>query len=329
MSQTQQAAPNALTADDIAGHPGLPGAIREQSRLLLQAYDGNPRLSSVFGTQHRWLMAQAALALLFRNGSNEDRPGVSGARILDFVGHHGVASRNTTDAFLKEMLKYGYAREVPDARDRRTRPIEPTETSLAALQGWVGIHLGTLDRLDRGQRLQTYLGTPGALATLQPGIADGLLSCGRVRKPERTFSLFTWLNNGGLVMDWLIAGIEESDAATERIPTGIVSIVEMAQRLNLSRSHLARKLRDAEDLGSLGWQGRRGQSAMWVSAAFRREYLAAQAVKLAIIDTAFQACFPRALAETSAADPPVSLANDRLSVRPAGSIARQSVYEPG
>ena len=56
----------ALTADDIAGHPGLHAAIRQQSRLMLQTYDGNPRLASVFGTQHRWLMAQAALALHFR-----------------------------------------------------------------------------------------------------------------------------------------------------------------------------------------------------------------------------------------------------------------------
>ena len=79
------------------------------------------------------------------------------------------------------------------------------------------------------------------------GIAEGLLSSARVRKPERTFSLFTWLNNGGVIMDWLIAGIEETDAEAERVPTAIASIAVMAQRLNLSRTHLSRKL-----------QGRRG-----------------------------------------------------------------------
>ncbi|CAN5899507.1 hypothetical protein BH11PSE3_BH11PSE3_01120 [soil metagenome] len=304
----------ALMAADIVRHPGLPAAIRQQSKLLLQAYDGNPRLSSVFGTQHRWLMAQAALALHFRNGSAGERRGVSGARILDCVTRHGVASRNTADAFLKEMLKYDYARQVPQAHDKRTRPIEPTEASLAAIHGWLGIHLGTLDTLDGGRRLETYLGTPGALAAVQPAIADGLLSSNRVRRPERTFSLFTWLNNGGLVMDWLIAGIDEADVASERVPTGILSIAEMAQRLNLSRTHLSRKLRDAEALGSIGWQDERGQSVMWVSAGFRREYTAAQAVKLAIIDTAFQACFPR-----------LSLAASMVS--PANSTDRRPVSE--
>ena len=61
----------------------------------------------------------------------------------------------------------------------------------------------------------------------------------------------------------------------------------LAQRLKLSRTHLSRKLRAAEALGSIGWQGQRGHSAMWVSPGFYREYAMAQAVKLAIIDAAF------------------------------------------
>ena len=219
-----------------------------------------------------------------------------------------MASRNTADAFIKEMLKYGYARLLPQAEDKRTRPLEPTEASLDALHGWVGIHLATLDRLDHGQRLETFLGTQGALASLQPRIADGLLSSNRVRHPERTFSLFTWLNNGGLVMDWLIAGIEDTDPDAERVATGIVSIAALAERLKLSRTHLARKLGDAEALGSIGWQGKRGQSVMWVSAGFRREYVTAQAVKLAIIDAAFDAGFRGRPIEALPAMPKVPLA---------------------
>jgi hypothetical protein len=304
MSKSQEAVHTALSAGEIAGHPGLHAAIRQQSRLLLQIYDGNPRLASVFGTQHRWLMAQSALALHFRG----DGRGMRSAQILDFVSRHGVASRNTADAFIKEMLKYGYARLMPAAEDKRTRPLEPTEASLDALHGWVGIHLATLDRLDGGQRLETFLGTEGALASLQPRIADGLLSSNRVRHPERTFSLFTWLNNGGLVMDWLIAGIEDADPDAEHVTTGIVSIAALAERLKLSRTHLARKLSDAEALGSIGWHGKRGQSVMWVSAGFRREYVTAQAVKLAIIDAAFDACFRARAIEALPAMPRIALA---------------------
>ncbi len=66
----------------------------------------------------------------------------------------------------------------------------------------------------------------------------------------------------------------------------------LAQRLKLSRTHLSRKLRAAEALGSIGWQGQRGHSAMWVSPGFYREYAMAQAVKLAIIDAAFSSLAP-------------------------------------
>ncbi|MBL6652860.1 MAG: hypothetical protein ISP49_14785 [Reyranella sp.] len=289
----------ALSADEIARHPRLHAAVREQSQQLLQAYDGNPHLAAVFGTQHRWLMGQAALALAFRAAA-AGTPGVSGARILDFITEHGVASRNTANAFLQEMVYYGWARIVPGAADRRIRPIEPTEASVVAIHGWVGIHLATLDRLDDGRRLQTYLGTPDSLVTLQPLIADGLLSSSPVREPEPTFSLFTWLNQGGPLMDWLISGIEEADPDVERVPTAIASIAVMAERLMLSRTHLSRKLKAAEALGSIGWQGKRGQSLMWVSSGFRREYAMAQAIKLAIVDSAFASCFPQRLAEVPA-----------------------------
>jgi hypothetical protein len=43
-------------------------------------------------------------------------------------------------------------------------------------------------------------------------------------------------------------------------------------------------------MGSFGWSGARGKSPLWVSAEFFHEYHAAQAVKLAIIDAAFEAC---------------------------------------
>lgn len=297
MFKSREAASTALSADEIARHPKLHAAIRLQSQQLQQAYDGNPRLSAVFGTQHRWLMGQAALALAFRAAAAGTGPGVSGARILDFITEHGVASRNTANAFLQEMVYYGWARIVPGAADRRTRPIEPTEASVAGIHGWIGIHLATLDRLDDGRRLQTYLGTADSLATLQPLIADGLLSSSGVREPERTFSLFTWLNQGGQLMDWLISGIEETDPDVARVPTAVSSIAVMAERLMLSRTHLSRKLKAAEAMGSIGWQGKRGQSLMWVSSGFRREYAMAQAVKLAIVDAAFAACFGQMHAE--------------------------------
>jgi len=129
---------------------------------------------------------------------------------------------------------------------------------------------------------------PQANALFAGSVPADLL--GIVRKAPGTFELFTWINEGGLVMDRLIVGCEEGASSRERIPTDVTSVSGLARHLNLSRTQLGRKFAEAEALGSMGWSGPRGRSPLWVSAGFRREYHAAQAVKLAIVDAAFEAC---------------------------------------
>lgn len=256
-----------------------------------QTYETNPRLSSVFATQQRWLMAHIGLALHFRREPDDYRKQLTAARFIDVIRQNDVASRNTADAFIKEMLHYGFIEYVPATQDRRIRPLQPSVASLEPVTLWLLAHLHTLDSLDGANRVALFLARPDALAMVQPRIADGLLSSNPVREPKKTFSLFTWLNNGGVVMDWLISSVDPDHAGLDRIPTGIVSVGDFANWLKLSRTHLARKLRDAEDLGSVGWLGQRGHSVMWVSPDFYQEYMSAQAVKLAIMDAAFADAF--------------------------------------
>lgn len=281
----------ALTLEEIAGHPALRRCVRVQAQAMNQTYETNPRLSSVFATQQRWLMAHIGLALYFRREPDDYRKELTAARFIDVIRQHSVASRNTADAFIKEMLHYGFIEYAPATQDGRIRPLQPSVASLEPVTLWLMAHLHTLDSLDGANRLALFLARPDALAMMQPRIADGLLSSNPVREPKQTFSLFTWLNNGGVVMDWLIAGVDPDHAGLDRIPTGIVSIGDFAKWLKLSRTHLARKLRDAEDLGSIGWLGQRGNSVMWMSPDFYQEYMTAQAVKLAIMDAAFTEAF--------------------------------------
>lgn len=275
---------------------------------MLNAFAANPRLSSVFATQQRWLMGHVGLALYFRRVPGDDRTGFNAARFFDIIRRHDVASRNTADAFIKEMIHYRHTHYLPGGSDKRVRSLEPSKEALEALNGWALAHLVTLDALDGGSRVPTYLATDNALQRLQPLVADALLTNDIVRRPPKTFSLFTWLNNGGIVMDWLIAGIEPAAPEVDRMPTSVFSIADMAEWLKLSRTHLTRKLREAEAMGSIGWQGRRGKSVMWVSKEFRAEYAEAQAVKLSIIDAAFEA----SLGQSGAQSRPTAPNNSHL-----------------
>ncbi|MBZ9866150.1 hypothetical protein LB515_12235 [Mesorhizobium sp. CA15] len=279
-----------LSAAEIARHPAALRGVQEQSKALIHIYQTSPRLAAVFATQQRWLLAHVGLALHFRRDPNDRRTDMTMARFIEVVRRNSVASRNTAEAFVKEMLHYNIAEYISASGDGRAHPLRVTAGTIETFTGWIYAHLRTLDRIDGANRLENFLERPEMLPILQPLIADGLLASGAVREPGQTFSLFIWLNNGGIVMDWLMSGIDPEDVHLDRIPTGVISVREFAHWLKLSRTHLARKLYDAEALGSIGWIGQRGHSVMWVSRAFFDEYMAVQAAKLAVVDEAFEAC---------------------------------------
>lgn len=279
----------ALSADEILALPTLHDHIQVQSATLVQQFESNSRLAAVFATQQRWLMSHIGLSLYFRGSAANPASGLHLSSFLETVQRHNVASRNTADSYIKELIKYKYILLVSNPHDKRLKPMQPAPDALQAFGGWMYVHLASLDGLTGGTRLAVFQANPSIMGALQPLIADGLLAANAVRNPEKTFSLFTWLDNGGLVMDWLISNMERAPLDAERVQVGAFSVAEMATRLNLSRTHLARKLREAEDLGSIGWTGRRGHSDLWVSAGFRMEYARAQAIKLSIIDHACDA----------------------------------------
>ena len=292
----------ALSNSEIFENPELYRVIKVQSANLYAMRGTDPRLTATFATQQRWLMSHVGAALHFRGLVDGSTTGLHIKIFLDAVSAARIASRNTADAFIKEMIKYKYIEVLPPSKDRRIRPLGPMPHTLAAIDGWLRIHLHSLDSLAGGSRLAAYEAMPGAIARMQPLIADQLIIVHGVRHPERTFSLFTWLDNGGWIMDWMMSEMEDAPLSAERTAVGMVSTVELAERMLLSRTHLARKLRDAEAMGSLGWEGRRGHSVMWVSRGFREEYAAAQAVKLSIIDEAAEAILGPVVAERTLAN---------------------------
>ncbi|SFU14247.1 hypothetical protein [Mesorhizobium sp. YR577] len=280
-----------MNADEIVSHPALFPVIQRQSRAFLQVSEEHPRLAAVFATHQRWLMAMVAVALYFRSNPGGSPTGTSTARFFEVIDYHSVASKNTASAFVKEMLNYGFASYGSDIEDKRTVTFHPTALSVDAIGVWLTIGLTTLDSLDGKTRLATFQAAPDGARRLLPLISDGLLKSRAVREPKNTFSLFSWLNEGGIVIERLITGMRKADIKAARISTDITSVTNLGMWLTLSRAHLARKLREAEDAGSLGWHGQKNHSVMWVSQGFLQDYMAAQAVKLAIIDASFAMCF--------------------------------------
>ncbi|OLP49860.1 hypothetical protein BJF91_19620 [Allorhizobium taibaishanense] len=274
---------NPLSSAVMLSHPEIYVVVRGQAQAFLARFAERPQIGRVFASHQRWLLGQIALMQYFETGQ------IVPARYYDFVDANGVASRNTADAFLKEMLTYGVAREI-SASDRRSRPLVPSELSLDSAAGWLEIHLKSLDRFDGGERTRKFTASGRDMRQMHPLMAAAFMRTPELREQPAVFDPFVWLNNGNIIIDWLIANSQDADNDAAEVSIGVVSIQSMAETFHLSRSHLTRKLLDASDMQTIGWKGRRGRSELWVSNEFRREYARAQAVKLEIIDAACATC---------------------------------------
>ncbi|GGF56220.1 hypothetical protein GCM10007301_14780 [Azorhizobium oxalatiphilum] len=270
---------------DILQNAELRPAIRQQAEAFLGIHAHAPLLASVFATQQRYMMGQIFLSLTYKSSDGR----VLLAEFLRKVEQFRIASPNTAEAFVREMVREGIGIPAPERKDRRSRPLMVAEAAHVMMRRWMAIHLHTLDRLDGGARAATLSTQPDLLPILQPRVVDGILQSDVCIRPSGTFALFSWLNDGGLLMDRLIAGLTDTRERASQVATALSSYTQLRTGLAISRSHLTRKLHAAEAAGSLGWTGARGRSTLWVSRGFIAEYDAYQAEKLAIVANSFAA----------------------------------------
>lgn len=273
----------ALTAEAMLAHPNIHDFVRQQAGGFLTRFTEIPLVARIFASHQRWLLAHIALMLYCKTGQ------IIPARFFDHIEKNAVASRNTADAFLKEMEAYGVV-TVTTSTDRRSRPLVPSEISMNGAINWVELHLETLDRFDKGSRSRKFHAAGRDISNLHPLIASEFMHTPELREQPKIFDPFVWLNNGNIIIDWLIANGQDVDSSSARIPVGVVSIQKMSDTFHLSRTHLTRKLLEASKMGTIGWLGARGRSELWISSEFRMHYARAQTIKLEIIDRACAQC---------------------------------------
>ncbi|MGZ9722486.1 hypothetical protein [Rhizobium miluonense] len=279
-----------LSAKELAQDPNFFAELLNYTREILATYNQNQRICSVFASQQRWLMALAGFGLYY-GGIDGEPPGLHANRFATYVVEHEIASHNTALSFLQQMLAEGFLRYLPVATDRRARPMEPTEEAVQQLTKWLTIHLSVLDRLDGGRRSATFAKRPELIAALQPAISAGIVNSDDLRHPGDTFDLFTWVNSGGVIMDYLISRVGLVDTATQRVVVGRIAFTDICRRFLISRTHAKRLMIRAARMQSIGWTGSSGRSQLWLSYGFIQEYRNYQAEKFAIMDAAWRSAF--------------------------------------
>lgn len=275
-------------AEFFLAHPRFAGLIRGLAGGFLGVQQVAPRLVTQFAAQQRCLISHAALASYFR-GLLIGKPGFTQRDFVENALVHGLSSRNTAAAFFAEALHYGIIRIAGPDRGRASF-IEPAPETLWGLCEWYRLHLAVLDGLDGGSRAAIMQpGSIALLAEVEPVVADALLTSPLIRKPPPTYAVFASVDEGGSLMDRLIAGADPAADTEERALTDVTSVSSLAKPFNISRTHAGRTLAGAIAIGAIGWTGVPGRSRLWLSRAFREDYARVQATKLAAIAEAFDA----------------------------------------
>lgn len=265
----------------------FPAAVKHLAQSFISTHETSSRISMLFATQQRWLLCHLALGNYYRD-TQAGASGTTRRRLSQLVVENDVASYNTFQAFFDEALKYDIIHPVDSAGSAHDVLFEPAPAVVFVLAHWYRIHFEALDLVDGGSRVEQFVADPpNMLARIQPIMADALLSNPEVRVPGSLYTVFTWVNAGGLLMDRFIAGVDyEQLFEPDKFFTNVTAIGKLAQSVGLSRAHTSRTLSSAELLGGLGWTGQRGHSPIWISRGFYDEYARAQAHKLAIFDRA-------------------------------------------
>ena len=268
-------------------------ALRLLSGSFIALYEGSPEMTALFATRQNRLLCHALLALYFQKcGDCETATGEAALTREDF-GHlalrHGLASHSVAYAFFKEALKRGMTRPVDQSGNGPGNGVVPSAPALAMLAQWYDVHFQALDLLDEGFRASRFIRRSEALLPhIHPRVSQAFLSHPEVRCPGPLSIIFNWFDAGGLLMDRLIAGIDwERPPEQGRRVTDVETVTQLATSLSVSRIHVGRGKLAAELIGGIGWSGRRGRSALWISQGFYEEYARTQARKLLILDDAF------------------------------------------
>ncbi len=276
-----------FSANELASNTTFFDAMRVYARQMTAMFAENPRLSSIFASQQRWLMAQLGLCLHYGRDPADPITSLYAGRFVARAMDYRIASRNTAAAFVQEMMAYRFLRASDNPPDNRMRPLEPTEIAIETVVKWLYAHLAILDTLDGGNRAICLTENPALFTKLQPIIATGILENHSVRNPGETFDLFTWANSGGVVMDYFISMITDFDPDAPRTLIGPISSAEVCQSYMISKTHLKRLMSKAGEMGSVAFETIDRRNMLWLSQGFIREYWNYQAEKFAIIDAAF------------------------------------------
>lgn len=214
-------------------------------------------------THQRWLLVH----LLADCCAGGGQAGAAVNGITDRAGALGIASRNTTLAFLGQLAAYGYLERRHCHADRRIKLVTPTAETRAILADWAVMLQASLapeaveEAAEPGSDWPAYLAIAAALLGRQ-----GYLS------PPADVRLTQDMRGGWLVMSHMLRHVQPAEAGLERVIVRNFNAPGCASTFGLARSTVYRLLRLATDAAIMGSGIDARVPFWWLSGYHIRQY---------------------------------------------------------
>ena len=242
---------SAEAVNALYGDPRLARAIRATAFGLASMYHGRHLLNWLIDDRGRMLLGYLAIYLHATRDRSDPASGLTPTRIKALCSEFDVCSPGRAGAMLSLMRFSGYLAPDIEIADRRQRRLVATDKLYALLRSRLKLHYTAMAPLfDDG---------PAMFAALDDKIVDGALVEAMVKRYRAGFrlvaaapglGLFGERNGGIMILMSLIAAGDDDDTVPPSRPVPI-SIAALARRFAVSRPHVLKLIREAEEQGFL------------------------------------------------------------------------------
>lgn len=245
----------ALQAD-----PQFDGAVRRAAQFYTELHRGGRLSGWILGDRARALFGFLLLNLHASARDDDPRSGLTASRVKETCVAIGLCSAGRAGAMLSLLHAAGYVTPVASAEDARVRRLIPTQKLIDMVRERIIGHFESVGPLvPEAVAALPLMHRDDFIYVMVRSLSDFFFAGFRLLQYAPDLGLFAERSAGMVILFDLLRAGEPGDGFPPQGPVAF-SIADLARRYGVSRTHVLRLSREAEESGLLSRVGARGEA---------------------------------------------------------------------
>jgi DNA-binding MarR family transcriptional regulator len=264
---SQTALPAYHTTEKILSNPRLAIARRAYVHEILKIYEHDPLLNRLLNDAGRGVVSLTLLSLHAAFDENVRATWPTMRQLQQTVALYGVSSARRVNDIVSRLIRAGFVTARAAPSDKRARILEPTAKLIAHDLDWLRAHYVPLDLLFPRPGYELPVGRDPAYRKAHRAIGSQMARHGaKIMDMSSEVMLFMSRDAGIMILFKLMErAFEETGAGASQL-----ALSDIGDRFGVTRTHVRKVLKDAEDAGLVEVRGRQFSPTRALSAGFDR-----------------------------------------------------------